>query len=286
MLKTCLKYDLKALLRIWWIIAVSMLGAALLAGLGIRAFLEFTASENAGALKILGVFGMLAAMLCIIGMAGAFTGTLILVYWRMYTHFYSDQGYLTFTLPVKRSTLYLSKVLAGTVIEAATALIFVVGIAWILLIAPPAEAGQLLNAAIYTQLGFLLGLLGQGVGLWLIAWIPLVLLLLVLLQLCASGLMYLCITIGAVVAKKHKLLAGIGIYYLVNAGVSLVTQIGGIFLFSGLVEVIAAIANTGGNVVFMTITVLLGIVCLLAACVACTFHFITVGKLERQLNLA
>ena len=36
------------------------------------------------------------------------TVSFILIFWRMYTHFYTDQGYLTFTLPAKPSHILLS----------------------------------------------------------------------------------------------------------------------------------------------------------------------------------
>ena len=40
MLKKCLKYDLQSVVRIWWILAATMLGAALIAGLACRTFME------------------------------------------------------------------------------------------------------------------------------------------------------------------------------------------------------------------------------------------------------
>ena len=39
------------------------------------------------------------------------------------------------------------------------------------------------------------------------------------------ALIYMCMTIGAVVAKKHKVLAAFGVYYGVNMGFSFVMQI-------------------------------------------------------------
>ncbi len=84
MLKTCVKYDLKAILRLWWIVAVSMLGASLVAGIGIRLFTESVRiselGDDAGALTFLGVFGMLAAMLCIVALFAGLTVSFILIY--------------------------------------------------------------------------------------------------------------------------------------------------------------------------------------------------------------
>ena len=46
MLKKCLKYDFQSVFRLWWILAVSMLGAAILSGLGIRFFSQCSTSKK------------------------------------------------------------------------------------------------------------------------------------------------------------------------------------------------------------------------------------------------
>lgn len=286
MLKKCLKYDLQAVGRIWWILAVVMMGAALLAGVSIRAMTQSMESGSSDFVVFLSVFGMLGAMICFVAMAAALTVSIIMVYWRTYTHFFTDEGYLTFTLPVKRSTLYLSKVLTAAIIETATVLLFVLGIGVILLIAPPAENGQLINPAAYTIIGEALALLWEGVGGWVIVWGIATIPCLLMTQLYSCGLVFLCLTIGSVIAKKHKLLAGIGIYFGVTTAVSFVGQLISYFLASGIFSVLGYAIAAGVTVGGITVTAVLLVYALILACMGVSLHFATTHLLEKKLNLA
>ncbi|MBQ3508034.1 MAG: hypothetical protein IJA91_05730 [Clostridia bacterium] len=294
MLKKCLKYDLQAVGRVWWILIASMLGAALISGLAFRAFFEVNLDPDSApnVLKILTVIGMIGALLCILGMFAALVISVIIVYWRIYTNFYTDEGYLTFTLPVKRSTLYLSKVLTATIVETATILMFILSIVLILLIAPPStHAGQIINPVALTGIGDLFGDLFKGLigidgGGWVIVWLIAAIPFLLMSQLYASGLVFLCMTIGSVIAKKHKLLAAIGLYYGFTAAISFVSQFAALFLSAGVFSTIG-IASTGGiTAMGLTVTAIILIADLVMACLATLLHFITVHLLEKKLNLA
>ena len=295
MLKKCLKYDLQSVVRIWWILAATMLGAALIAGLACRTFMEIVMNspEADGVLVFLALFGLIGAVLCILAMVAALVVSVIIVYWRTYTHFFTDEGYLTFTLPVKRSTLYLSKVVTATLVELATILLFVLGICLILLIAPPsAYDGQIINPVVFTEMGNLFeiafsGLFGIEGGGWVVVWLIAALPLLLMSQLYGSGLTFLCMTVGSVIAKKHKLLASIGIYYGFTAVLSFVSQFASLFLSSGVISVITVVAMGGGAVTTgLTVTAIILIADLIMACLAVLLHFITVHLLEKKLNLA
>ena len=289
MLKKCLKYDFRSVMRLWWIIAVSMVGASILSGLGIRFFMQCMFQDDTStAINLLAIFTFFISVLLILVLAAGTTVSFILVFWRMYTHFYSDEGYLTFTLPVKRSTLYLSKVIMGTILQAATVVILILGIAFIMLVAVPTTDGSLLDTSIYQEMADAFGLpaLVESAGWWLALWVPLALVIALLMGLWGNGLIYLCITIGAVIAKKLKLLAAIGIYYLVSSIVSVVGQIGTMFLSAGISGIFTAAAESGGSVLNLTITTVMLIVALLLACMVTIVHFITVNKIETKLNLA
>lgn len=288
MLKKCLKYDLQAIGRIWWILAVIMMGAALIAGLGFRALLQITFNpDSEGVIVFLAIVGFLAAILSIFGMIAGLTVSVILVYWRTYTNFYTDEGYLTFTLPVKRSTLYLSKVLTAAIVETATLLVFFLGVGLILLIAPPTTVGGgIISPVVYTSIGDLFADAWGVVGGWLIVWIIALIPLLFLTQLYASGLVFLCMTIGSVIAKKHKLLAAIGIYYAISAVLSFVSQFISLFLSAGVMSIIFTALSSGMLIGGTTITAMILIAGLIVACLAMVLHFTTVHLLEKKLNLA
>ena len=288
MLKKCLKYDFEAVMRTWWIVAVSMMGAAVIAGLGFRFFSQcMVADEVNEGLTVLAAFVAMGSYFCIMAMIIGMTVSFILIFWRMYTHFYTDQGYLTFTLPVKRSTLYLSKVIMATVLEAATVGVLILGILFIALVVPPTEGGEFFISLDWlSAIGEVLGQLVDVAGWWLILWIPAAVAILVLFALFQNGLIYFCITMGAVVAKRHKLIAAIGIYYGVNLAVGLIGEIIFLFLTAGIITIIMAALASGGVIMGLTITAILFIVALAMAVLSAILHFMTVNKLEQKLNLA
>ncbi len=287
MLKKCLKYDFRSVMRLWWIIAVTMVGASILSGLGIRFFTQCMMQEDpAPALALLSIFSLIVSVLLIFALVAGTTVSFILIFWRMYTHFYTDEGYLTFTLPVKRSTLYLSKVIMGTVLQAATVLLLILGIAFILLVAAPTTDGAILNTMIFDGIFEGLPAFIESSGWWLLLWTPVAIVITLLLGLFSNGLIYLCITIGAVVAKKHKLLAAIGVYYLVTSIVSFAMQIGMMFLSAGIAGIFIAASQGSEAIKNLTVTAVLLIVVLLLACMATIVHFMTVNKIEKKLNLA
>ena len=287
MLKKCLRYDLQAVGRLWCILSVISLGAALVTALAVRIFLESMFSESVSeTMSFLSIIGMLGAGLCLLAMIATFIASLFLVYWRTYTNFFTDEGYLTFTLPVKRSTLYLSKVLADAIVGTATLLVFVLGLAFILLIAPPTEGGGLINPLIYEGLGMIIKDAWIAADGWLIPWILVLIPALFASQLYSSGLVFLAMTMGSVIAKKHKLLAAIGLYFAVTAGVSFVTQILSLFLGAGVGGVLDAAAQSGSFMLGLATTVVILIGGLVMACAATVVHFITLHLLENKLNLA
>ena len=287
MLKKCLKYDLRAVGRPWVLLSVISLGAALVAAIAFRAFLEnVMAEEVSETLGVLSTFGALGGGLCLFAMIAAFVVSLFLVYWRTYTNFFTDEGYLTFTLPVKRSTLYLSKVLADAIVGTATVLVFLLGVVLLLLIAPPTMGDGLFNTVVFEALGDSIAGAWVSADGWLIPWILVLSPALFAFQLYGSGLVFLAITMGSVVAKKHKVLAAIGLYYAITAGVSLVTQILSMFLTTGVSGVLSVAAQAGSFMLGLTMTVVILIGGLIVACGATVVHFITLHLLERKLNLA
>lgn len=288
MLKKCLKYDLQAVGRIWWILAASMAGAFLVATLFLRILLETaTQPDPEGAILLLSIFGGLIAFLCIFAIFAALTVSIILVYWRTYTHFYTDEGYLTFSLPVKRSTLYLSKVLTSAIVETSMVLLFILGVSLMLLVVPPAENGEILNTVVFKSLfeglQYLADMKGSG---WFLAWGIALLPLPFIVQFFSSGMTFLCLTVGSIIAKKHKLLAAIGIYYGVSVVLSTIWQFAVYFLSTGFAGFFEICSNAGTLTTGISGTAVILIVDLAFACMAAVAHFITVNLIERKLNLA
>ena len=288
MLKKCLKYDLRAVGRIWWILAASMAGAFIVASLSLRVLIQSTLDPDPSAVLLtLSIFGGLISILCVFAIFAAMTVSIILVYWRTYTHFYTDEGYLTFSLPVKRSTLYLSKVLTSAIVETSMVILCILGVSLMLLVVPPAENGELLNTVVFKSLfegiQYLADLTGSG---WFLAWAIAFLPLPFICQFFTSGMTFLCLTVGSVIAKKHKLLAAIGIYYGVTTVLSTIGQFAFYFLANGFVGFFDICSNAGTLTTGISGTAVILIVDLAFACMAAVTHFITVNLIERKLNLA
>ena len=285
MFKKLLKYDMKSIANVWWILAVSVLGASVLASFLLRFCME---NDGNGAFAIFMVLAMLMLFVCLLGIIMSVVVTEILVYLRFYKNFYTDEGYLTFTLPVSRKMLLLSKTLNALIWTGAHLLLYVVCALIFMLIVPPAEAGGgFFNPVAFEWLGQTLSEAWNTIGAWLIVYMVEVLLLFTLALTFSINLIHYCITMGAVIAKKMKLLAAIGIYYLVNMILSFVMQFAALFGTLALeVGFSGMLANASQNLQSAAVAVVLLLVCAIVAAISCTLYFMTLGKLERKLNLA
>ncbi len=146
MLKTCIKYDLRAYRRYITLASVFVLTATLVCGALFRFFAETTMamtnnpSEEVSVLMVISTIAVIPAYFCVIGLVISLATPSLIALWRMYTHFYTDQGYLTFTLPVKRSTLYLSKIISELIVAAIALAEFLLAALTLCIIIPPPAA--------------------------------------------------------------------------------------------------------------------------------------------------
>lgn len=139
--------------------------------------------------------------------------SVFVVIWRFYKSRFGDEGYLTFTLPVNHHQLLLSSILNS-----------VIGIVLVFL----AAAAAVVLSCILFMMGFPVdfwpeaaGVVGRAFGTlmeamegnWMIFWEILGTVLLAGLH--EIVVLMLSVTIGAMIAKKYKLLAAVGAYYLI-----------------------------------------------------------------------
>lgn len=159
-----LKYDFKYVARIWWMLAVGVLGLSVAASLVFRAI--FLNINSNGFFAFLSVLGMFFLVVSFIGIFGSLVVTEVLVFVRFYKNFYTDEGYLTFTLPVKRSKLLLSKTLNSIIWFALhTALILVCVVIFLGL-----GIGSSMGTPPLKTVGISIGWLWDKVGWWLIVY--------------------------------------------------------------------------------------------------------------------
>lgn len=285
MFKKLLKYDVKSIWRIWWILAVSILGLSFVGALFLRLILSNLESE---AVALISFFGGVFLVISIFAIFASIILTELLIFYRFYKHLFTDEGYLTFTLPVSRRDILLSKMLNALIWQTAHILLLLVCVCIFLLISPPTEdPGVLFNKVVFDEIGEWICDGFREVGAWMLIFILEGIVLAVGATAFATSLIYFCITVGAVVAKKHKLLAAIGIYYLVNMGVNFVVQILGVLGLSAITQGLSYILKDAAHWTQMLATALgLLALCCIVACGAFIMMFMTVGKLERKLNLS
>ncbi len=105
MLRKLLKYDLKSIFKVLIIFYI----LAMLFGVLTRVFFSF---ENSLLMEILGQISQGAAISM---MCSTLINNILRMWARFGTHFYGDEAYLTHTLPVEKSTHYLSKILTTVI---------------------------------------------------------------------------------------------------------------------------------------------------------------------------
>lgn len=294
MFKKVLKYDMASIKRYWWLIAAAVLGISVVGSLVFRGvYLYFENVQNSPGqaedvfLSLVMMAGMIFLFICVMAVFSSAFVTPVMTHLRYYRNFFTDEGYLTFTLPVSRKTLYLSKTVNSLLWTVAHALLLVVAVSITITLAPPAENGHVLNFVVWQGLGDALSAAWNAVGAWMLVYILEGILLLICSSAMSIGLIQLCITIGAVIAKKHKLLAAIGIYYAVNMATSTLYQIvfgcGSAFFVSSLAELLRGCTASEQNA---AISLILLALILAVAALAMVLHFIALGLVERRLNLA
>lgn len=250
-----LKYDWRATRGMLGLLCLICLGAALAGGATMR-YLIWASDYNRGStlLNVVNVMAMIACILsiCVCGVAGLF-----LHIWRFYKSRFTDEGFVTFTLPVTTHQILLSSMLnsaIGTVLLCLTIwlcipVLMLVGLSGIPEFLPELKEAwprilEVLRSAIRQE---------EMKYLW-------IMLLNIVLGF-AEGLVMvmLSVTIGSVIAKKHKILAAVGCYYGISMLLSFLigistafavlakgTETDAFFGVFGTSSVISLIAAVGG----------------------------------------
>lgn len=273
MLKKLLKYDLKSVFRYWWILAASCLVISAAAG-----FAYNVIESDTDLPTVLYIFSGLTVFAFVIALFALLFLSKILMYVRFYQNLFSDEGYLTFTLPVKRHHILMSKLITDVLLSVAS-----LAVTWICI--------ETFSVIIGT--GFISYEMGRAIwalctvlaksGITPILLIAELILATILLALISSLTIFACITIGAVIAKKHKVLAAIGTGYVFNMVSTFILQIVMIFGMIGLAGLMMRVSDAA----IPAIGVLMGFIAVLLLAVIYVLLFtIELRMLDKKLNLA
>ena len=228
-----LKYEWKATSRLLGILTLCALGIGLLGGGVVQAlvfFVQKSVVRGEAALATVGFSFLLMGLFFALVIYAA--GIQFYLLFRFYKSRFTDEGYLTFTLPASNRSIFLSSY-ANTLLWEfiAMATVFAsVGIAVLIGCIGNVDGEWQEVFYVFREFRDIYASVGLD-GMMAIQIVGAVLSY-------ASGVMVMMgsITVGAVVAKKHKILAAIGIYY----GQSVVMSI-----ISGVIQIFASFSMLG-----------------------------------------
>ena len=229
MLRKLIKYDKRALRKI----SLSMFLVALVAGLLSGLCLRF--QDKASEYLVLDLLISLVNLISIFAIAVSMLVVIVFVALRFYRNFYTDEGYLTFTLPVRRTQLMFSKAYVGfsAIVKQLIAIIGGVAIIFALVWDKATDESAATSLAEILIIG-IRELWTADPKMFVIYAVEIFAGILAYL-LFDLMLIYLCISLASVIVKKARIAVAIAIFYFANSFV-----IGGIELAVILLTVSAS----------------------------------------------
>lgn len=264
-----LKHEWRATRGMLGTLCLVCLGACLLGG-GTMRYLMIASSQDAqqNVIVVLNVLAMVAAMIAVavVGVAALF-----LYNGRFYKSRFTDEGYLTFTLPVTTHQNLLAS-MANTAIGMVIMFFVICGslVLWLMIGLP--GMGEFLNTAWMKkpELWDAIKRVWSTIP-WTYFWM--FLLNILTGSVCELVVLMLSVTIGSIIAKKHKILTAVGMYYGIHVVLSMVTSITmAMGAFSGADGKLWMLRFFGGTAVLMTVISVAG-------------YFLMYWLVDRKLNL-
>lgn len=271
-----LKHEFRAQKKTFFILSIAALGVGILGSLLLWMIVSSSVSTMSDASSvIIAAFGTLGLLGIILALLAYVLAIQIILWVRFYRHHFTGEGYLTFTLPVTTTQILWASIVNIVIWIFISTLVFALSIG-IILIPALVEVMKEMDWKTFFD-SFREAFLSmqevyEEVGLNVFTYI-------------FSGiasfisritLPLLCITIGSIIAKKHKLLASFGIYYGINMAISII---------SGILSAVATLADTVSDFsrVFSFSIVMPGVIQL---CVGigsyCLMHYLISKKLNLQ----
>ena len=121
MIRKLLKYEIRRLLKIWLAMAVVSILFSIIGGFS-GSMMERSQGTSYEGVFVFGLIVTIMVLIAFVYLPPIFTMI------RFYTSLYSDEGYLTFTLPVKKNDILLSKLIFCLMVSTAGDLIATVDV--------------------------------------------------------------------------------------------------------------------------------------------------------------
>lgn len=225
MLKKLFKYENKALSK-WLlplslgVIVLSILTSALLKTQII--FNEFI--EDSIFSDMFNVSAVVLLIVCIVAIVSTAFIALVLILQRFRRNLFSDEGYLTFTLPVKPRDILLSKLFSASLWFLIVLISVFIGA---FIFAVFGTSKEFINYDVFKFISNVFGFLYQDSKTASFATTFFIEYLFYMLISIPTGILlfYLSITLGNQIAKKHKVFAAIGMFFAISAVFSIVQSL-------------------------------------------------------------
>lgn len=228
MLSTLMRYDFKRLLK-----TILPLCGAVLLGSGLFSFVFWRISSPLSFEIYLMIPYMLLMFASVLVVIGGFVFCFVQICLYFQKSLMSDEGYLTFTLPVTQNQILLSKTVAGSVCGL-LAVCALIAAFFIMFMGIENAAGESL-----TEMGITVtaGGMEDITGASLADLAPLILMsvLFGIVSVIQTVIrIYFAVTAGYCISKNHKVLGSIGFYILLNIAISFVSTFLTGFVTGGL----------------------------------------------------
>lgn len=269
-----LKHEWRAVSGALSILSLAALGAAAVATIVLRLLISY--GDKAPALSTVGGLLLIGSILALVVYA---VGSLIFLLFRFYKSRYTDEGYLTFTLPVTNHQILLSSLLIMLAWSAITITVVFFGLAMIILMGTTTSG--LINTELLRDLRVIADAIStimtgqtKAQAITILAGVSIVVSFLM-----STMLMVTAITIGSIAAKKHKVLASIAAYYIINMGVSLITSLVSIPIMINSANASSLSELASGTIGLLSFQVGLELVIIVAG------YFVTAHLMKKKLDL-
>ena len=272
MLSKLLKYDLKFLFRFWWIGAIVSQVCAVITGISYN--IEWSDKDYD---TVVYVITSIASTVANMGIAVFVVSAIVLVYIRYYRNFFTDEGYLTFTLPVKRIDLLNSKLISGSLLLFSTILVYF-------------SDRFIINAFTYEKIKYVEIVTDDASqmeitaldGLFQIITLLELIAILIVSVLFINILIFFCITFGSMITRKARVITSIGLCY--GFGVDIVVLLI-LVLFAGAYGLDPWMGTLDGAAFYMPFSVVLLMIILFIAAMTAILYTATLNMLKGKLNL-
>lgn len=274
MLRKIFKYDFNSIFRYWFPCALISLVVAVTAGL-----LGLMLDTMGDKYQTLNVLLSTVMVLCIIALIIFAISGLVFAMIRTNKSFFTDEAYLTFTLPVKKSSLISSKLINIVLFSAMSALLCIIDIITVFWICDSYELTRFLSD--------LCNGIGSFIANYTGLYTPIHVLMIVILSLVSSfmssSVLMLCLSISSIIVKKHKILVAVVIYYFCN--VVLTTLLSVMFFGNGFYQFIEKMLLMTKDALNLSFIMIMIAAVGISALIGLIFYMLTNLLFDKKLNV-